>query len=104
MDKLRATLETSVRDSRSAESDTVIATSVEAPGLRCYAKITRATEYPTLFVTVEQVGQALLYYKPLSGWWCCGRRQLWRAVASAVFPIFPVSVSLRVTESVSTLR
>ena len=55
MDKLRATLETSVRDSRSVQSDTVIAASEEAPDLRCYAKITRATERPTLFVTVEQV-------------------------------------------------
>lgn len=55
MDKLRATLETSVRDGTSAESDTVIAASVEAPDLRCYAKITRATERPTLFVTIEQV-------------------------------------------------
>ena len=55
MDKLRATIETSVRDSRSAESDTVIAAAVEAPDLRCYAKITRANAHPTLFVTVEQI-------------------------------------------------
>ena len=55
MPDLKGTIETSVRDSQSAGSDRVIAAAVEGLGLRCYAKLTKATQTPTLFVTIETI-------------------------------------------------